>query len=378
MPFPPFPTLPAPSTWVNGPVLTSQLRNDAQNAILFLSNRPLYLGQDTGAGAAGSGVDASLGMNVDQVDSWNGHNQQIDFTKYYCQAAGWYLCQGTCPWAYSGSTQYVFTAGFTALSGGVATGVVRGQLQLQGSTHFPEPQVADLILQSVTGAPGGGGDWISLTGMQATGSSIATVASGNLFPYVVIRWVCATSGTQPLIVPANASWPVPPAYVTPAFLNTNIRDTISFLTYPPICRAHYTPGSTTMPSQTFPAGTVINLGTVDVDNYGGYTTGSSGGYTAPVGGVYFIYGQINFAATASTTIAYSAGLSVNGGTVQWGDSVFKTTADVSGCGAIVRKRLRLNAGDFVQFYGQQSSGGSLGYNGTTANQTRFIAVWECS
>src|ERR1035441_3851259 len=219
MPFPPFPSVPSPATWANGPILTSSLRNDVTNAVLFLSSRPLYLGQDTGAGAAGSGVDASLGMNVDQVDSWNGHNQQVDFTKYYCQAPGWYLCQGTCPWAYSGSTQYVFTAGFTALSGGVATGVVRGQLQLQGSTHFPEPQVADLILQSVTGAPGGGGDWISLTGMQATGSSIATVASGNLFPYVVILWVCATSGTQPLIVPANASWPVPPAYVTPAFLN---------------------------------------------------------------------------------------------------------------------------------------------------------------
>ena len=61
----------------------------------------------------------------------------------------------------------------------------------------------------------------------------------------------------------------------------------------------------------FPAGTVINLTTVAVDNYGGITTGASGGYTAPVTGNYFCYGQLNLGATAAGG-SYGAGPSCYG------------------------------------------------------------------
>jgi hypothetical protein len=171
---------------------------------------------------------------------------------------------------------------------------------------------------------------------------------------------------------------VPTAYITPAFLNASIRDTILFLVNPPCCKAYYTAGSTSIPNQAFPSGTAVPLGSTAFDNYAAFTTGGGGGYTAPVAGVYFLYFQVNYASTASANVAYSAGLSVNGGTVQWGDSVFKGSADSSGGGAIVRKRLRLSAGDVVQPFAQQSSGGNLALNATSNNQTRFIALWESS
>ena len=376
MPFPPYPQVPAPITWANGPILTSQLRNDVTNAVLFLSNRPLYAGQITTGNSINSGVEQPLGMNVELVDSWSGHQASTGYgISYYCQAAGWYLCQGTVPWAYSTATQEVFYNSFSGLTGGAAFGV-HGEIQLVGSGHNPSPQICDLIQQTVTGPIGGGGDKITLNGIQNTGSPLALAATATELPYVTIRWVCATSGTASLPVPANASWPVPAAYITSAFLNANIRDTIRFLTYPPIYRAHYTAGSSTLPAQTFPAGTVVPLTTIDVDNYSGGATGTPAGYTAPVGGVYFCHGQFNLASSANQ-INVCAGLQVNGGTIAWGGSVF-ALANASGTGTVISRRLRLNAGDTVQFCASQGTPGALAYNATAANQTRFLAVWECS
>jgi hypothetical protein len=379
LPIPPYPSVPAPSTWSSGPILTSELSGDVTNAVNFLANRPLFVGQNNQGASIASGSDVTVGMNVEIVDTWSGHNTtSTNWQTYFCQAPGWYLCEGYIPFAYTTATQAVFAAGFSATTGGTVEPVVRGQLQLVGSGKHPGTKVADLIRMSVTGPVGGTGDSVALTALQVTGSSVAYTSSpATLLPFVSVRWVAATSGTTGLPVPSNPAWPTPPSYVTSAELNAGIRDTIRFLTYPPVCKAYYVPGSASIPNQTFPSGTVVNLNTVPVDNYSGFTTGSAGGYTAPVAGVYYLYGQINYAADSTATgVAYSAGLRVNSGTIQWGDSVFKDAAESSGGGAIVRKRLRLNSGDFVQFCAQQSSGGTLGLNGTTANQTRFIAIWE--
>ena len=79
------------------------------------------------------------------------------------------------------------------------------------------------------------------------------------------------------------------------------------------------------------------------------------------------------ASTGST--AYCAGLSVNGASAQWGDSVNKIS-DTTGGGAQVGKHLRLNSGDTVRFLACQGSGSSISYNGSGINQCRMIVVWE--
>ena len=39
---PPYPLVPAPSTYVNGPVTASELTADMTNGVTFLSNRPVF------------------------------------------------------------------------------------------------------------------------------------------------------------------------------------------------------------------------------------------------------------------------------------------------------------------------------------------------
>lgn len=124
--------------------------------------------------------------------------------------------------------------------------------------------------------------------------------------------------------------------VSAAFMNQQVRDVVNYLAYPPMLRVH---GSTqSLTTQTFPASTQINLTTVTLDNFSGWN-GTSHEYVFPQSGVYYVYGQVPFQAAINN---YSAGISINGGTVQWGDSI-RTQTSLINC-ATVRKTVRVTAG----------------------------------
>jgi hypothetical protein len=378
---PPLPSVPAPSTWSSEQIATvPQLRADVSDAVAFLSQRPLVVLQNN-QGVTWASFESYMGMNVDVADTWGGHyvNSATLWQYYYAQAPGWYLCKGAVPFDYTSTTQNLFAAGFEYTTSGIQTGPVRGPLTLMGSGYGAIPQVCDLIEQVNTGPIGGSGDWIEFTALNNTGSGVVLESQASQLPYWSARWVCATSGTQPLPVPSNPAFPVPPAVLGHAFMNTNVRDAIRFLTYPPVCKLYYTAGSSGLPTQAFPAGTVVPLNTVTVDNYSAATTGAGCGYTAPVAGTYFCYNQVSFQGTSTATSSYAAGLQVNSGTITWGDATFQNAASTStGAGAQIGRRLRLSPGDFVQPVGMQSSGATLDLNAAAANQSRFIVVWESS
>jgi hypothetical protein len=369
------PAIPAPRTWAPGDdVLAPQMRADVSDAVAFLVSRPFFAGQNTGQ-TFGTGGPFNLGLNIELDDPWNAH----DFTgtvanslssQIWCQAPGWYLAHVYLPYNYTGSTQYQFAAGLTWTNNGVTQTPVNGGLLLCGSTHGPVAKCTDLIPQTVAGPIGGSGDWIGTVSSQNTGGNVQFAYSSTLAATTTTRWVCALTGTQPLPVPPLATVPSP---LTSAWMNANVRDTINFLIYPPVCKVTLT-GSHTLASSTFPAGNYVPFNSVTFDNYGGFTTGSTAVYTAPVAGRYYVYGQFNLAAASSTAL-YGAGIIVNGGTTQWGDVIYKTS-DSYGGGATVGKQIRLNAGDTVGLVSTQNSGSTISFNTAAANQTRFIVCWE--
>ena len=159
--------------------------------------------------------------------------------------------------------------------------------------------------------------------------------------------------------------------VSAAFLNQQDRDIIRFLAYPPICRL-VQQSAQSIPSQTYPAGTTVTGFSATVDNFSG---SSSSGYTAPVSGVYFIAGQVYYDGTTSSCL-FSAGLSVAGGTTQWG-TVFAahTSAETSFC-ATVTRHLRLTAGQAVTLIASQNSGSSMDTARTGTAVCKLIAVWR--
>jgi hypothetical protein len=369
---PPF-SVPAPRTWVSGEIITApDLRADVSNSIAFALQKPFWYGTNNSGPTWSPGEDGPLSFS-DLYDNWNGHDAVTNLSNYYSQCPGWYLCQMQVPFVYNGA-QAEFACGFSGVSSGVAFSTSWGAACLNGSGNDTAvaPQCHDLIWMPVSGAVDGSGDFIKCIAFNGSADSVGLADSTSSFPTVSVRFVAATTGTTGLTVPANPAWPVPPAYITSADMNAQVRDTVNYLIYPPICKAIYTAGTSTIPSQAFPSGTIAPLGTVVIDNYGGFST-SAYTYTAPVAGNYFCAGQVNFV-TASGGGSYSAGLSVNAGTIGWGDSV---AHGGSGQGAAsVTRRLRLTAGQTVALYAQQNSGSSVELHTSTAWQTRLIVVWE--
>jgi hypothetical protein len=378
VPLPPYPTVPAPSSWTYGaPVLTSQLRNDAGNAITFLANKPGFMGWCTAGPSIAANTPTAFGLDTEQYDNWGGHSPLgSEPAWYYCQAPGWYLCEGLAGWAYTSSTQATFQAGIGTGISGASASVSWGEILPSGSTRDPAPSVVDLIQLNNVGLPAASpvtADYVELYGRQGASGNVSAATSSGLYPRLAVRWVAATSGTVSLPVPSNPSWPVPPSYVTSAILDANIRDTIRFLTYPPVFRG-YAAGTQTLTSNAgggFPAGTVMALANTTVDNYSGWR-GSGNYWAAPVAGCYYVYGQVTLAAFPATG-SLATGLSVNGGTVTWGASG-RSLSNSGGMCVSILKRLRLNQGDEVQLMAQQSTGSTL----TAESGTRLIAVWETS
>ena len=364
----PTPSLPSPRTWAAGDLVTvPRLRADVENAIAFLGQRPYLVGQNNSGGPIPNNADTNLGLNLELTDGWNGHiTTGSQNSQYFTPVPGWYLCRNAV--SFTGGGQ--ISAGFNWTTGGALTAGVRGAVLANTSAQSLTAQCCDLIEQTAPGPQGGSGDYIQPFCYQNTGAT-ANLANGTglnaPLPTVTVRWVCAVSGAQPLPVPPLAAVPTP---VTHAWMNANVRDAISFLCYPPVMKAVYTPGSATLANSSVTSPATVPCGTAAVDNYGGYNT-SAFTYTAPVAGRWYLYGQVNLAAAGSATYL-GAGLSVNGGTAQWGD-IAGYPASVAG-GASVTRRLRLNAGDTVRLVAAQASGSAIAYN--TGNQTRFLAVWD--
>lgn len=366
-------SLPAPRTWVNGDLVTvPRLRADSTNAIALLLNKPLFIGQCT-TGPAPNG--AVVPLDTELADSWNGHLQDVSSAfaglqaSYYCQFPGWYLCDCRMVWNYTSSTPASLTAGWTGITNGSGFGPTYGAVTANGSTNATViARAVDLIEMPVAAAPLGGGD---LVDSYAGGTSANLATSGADIPTASVRWVCMTTGTASLPVPPLATAPSP---ITSAWLNGNVRDTIRFLCYPPIVKAHYVAGSSTLANSSLASPQVVPLSTADVDNYSGLTTGASAKWTAPVAGRYLFAGQVNLAGSSATTY-YACGLLVNGSTLYWGGIVRHAGTSLD-AGAGVTKRLRLSAGDYVQLVAAQASGGSISYHTNAANQTRLVGLWE--
>jgi hypothetical protein len=368
------PAVPSPATWAPGPILAGALRADAANAISFLSGPPLFMGYCSTAPSIPTGSSTGVALNAEAFDTWGGHIPPSTF--YYCQAPGWYLAGAFAQFAYSGTTQHNFTCSIVSEIGGVNTLLTGEQSGNSTAGQFPALTAVELVPLTLLNS-----DHVQLQCRQDTGSAV--LLGGN--NWLSARWVGALSGTAGLPVPANPAWPAPPSYVTSSFLNANIRDTIRFLSYPPMFRGYYAGSGSTLASQTFPAGSVIHLDTITtkagtggqaVDSYSGWNAANNW-WVAPVAGLYSCYAQVALA-NSSSSYQLHCGFSVNG-TMQWAKGSYQgITSTTFPRSAVAVRKLRLNAGDTVALAGSQNCGSSLAVTGSSVSGcfSKMIILWE--
>ena len=369
MPIPPYPLVPDPTTYANGPLLVSELRSDVTNGVSFLASRPSFSATCTGTPVITQGTLTPIVLDTETWDTWSGHSPLGSSPQsYYCQAPGWYLAEGFVPWAYTGGTQYSFGAAIGVRQSGTITSLL-GEQHLSASGQNPGAFAADLVHMAGTGVPGAAGaDYVQLQAITTAPGGISLQGASPNYPTLSVRWMGAGSASS-LGVPANAAFPVPPAAVGTAWLNANVSDALTFLTSPPMLRYSYAPGAQVIAPGTWPSATTVTLNSKGLDNYAAYD-GTT--WTAPAGGVHYIYAQVGLISSSGQPGTYAAGVTISG-TTTWGQAAYAA----AGAGTVVTAlcdRFRLVAGDTVSLAGFQASGASHAVQAAT----RLVIAWEGS
>lgn len=383
--------VPSPGTYsLNQQVKAPLLRADVAGAVQLLSNPPFFYGlNEVSPTAIPPLTDTPLTMDVENADPYNGHViSGTNNANYYGMQPGWYLAESFVPYNNTAGTGQCNAGIGVSHSGGAITAYYGQRLGISGTGgQFSMPICAKLVRFASVGTQAGTvNDYACALGRQSSAGTISTLSNSNKSAGLQLEWISALTGTPGLPVPSNDPWPVPPDIVTSAFLNKNSRDTINFLSFPPMMEAYNASTAQNINSATvFPAlGTVVSLDTTFVDTWNQFGTASST-WTAPRNGLYYVYGNVGLTMGANG-LSLSAGLNVtsplyNGGTAFtfWGGA--QAAVASMGNGAVVRRRLRLLAGDTVSLsaFQRDSSAAAAGVvTGLTAQSPcRLITAWRC-
>jgi hypothetical protein len=378
-----FPTGISQRTWstTTPEVITASLLRANVTAPLWLITSPpmAILAQQLSAASMASGSYLTVNpLDTEILDTGGGHSDVSNPFRCYIPATGWWLIRGAVPFSgASTNSQYSFGAGLFIGHGTSVPYYGARHAGPASSTGTPMPGVADLLPLSAA-SPVTSGDWFQLQAFQDTGSpaTLAINTAVGVFPWVAARWAGVQSGTAGLPVPSPAAFS-DTTEITGTFLNGNLRDTVNFLAYPPMARLSNGGASQSVPSGadtavTWTSSTVTSAGS---DNYSGWSSGTNPSrYTFPVAGRYYVSGQVAF--PGSTSGQWACGLRVNGTTTWWGTRTSAPSTSTAGIIATAERYLRVNAGDYVEVTGNQSTGSSVALATAAPTYSKLIVLWR--
>ena len=166
--------------------------------------------------------------------------------------------------------------------------------------------------------------------------------------------------------------PTPGNFDTAAWWNSNVYQLLTYGLNPPI----FVGTQTVTQSTANNTWTAIALDQEQTDTYGGHTTTTNTSrYTAQVAGWYTVCGVSVWGANA--TGSRGSRLHVNGATIQGSTGLIATvtTGSLTGITSATRA-VFLNAGDYVELAGYQSSGGNLSTGVATDLSSALFVAWS--
>lgn len=151
----------------------------------------------------------------------------------------------------------------------------------------------------------------------------------------------------------------------------SVRDALTFLANPPIC--FVTQGATQ--SLTNSTWTAITQDQTVTDTYGGHSNVTNPSrYVSQAAGWYALFGCSSYAGNATGNRG-TAGAK-NGSRIQGGVGFFPTiTVGNSPTAPSPPCIVYLNAGDYAEVYGYQTSGGSLATNAAADLDSSMTVIW---
>ncbi|MFF7142231.1 hypothetical protein ACFZB5_13415 [Streptomyces nodosus] len=171
--------LPVPvlASEVAGNFFTAALaRAGIYNAGTFLLNPPLFVGTQNTTQSTTTGAWTVTSLDTTQVDSYGGHSNTTNNSRYTAQVAGLYQVCGVVGWA---SNATGIRGARLHLNGAPIQGTAQMTIAASGSVHAMATPVRVVRL--------GAGDYVEVAGWQSSGGALVTNVGSDIAPAL---WVC--------------------------------------------------------------------------------------------------------------------------------------------------------------------------------------------
>lgn len=171
-------------------------------------------------------------------------------------------------------------------------------------------------------------------------------------------------------VPSFRTWTAG-EIVAASYMNSNIRDAGNFFLATPVFEGRQTVSQNASSSTD----TAITFDTEDIDNDGGHSTSSNTSrFTAQTAGRYQVSGGVGW--NGNATGRREAIIAVNGTRNNGSEAGVAVGGNANSVYVPSRtKTIFLNVNDYVEIFGWQDSGGTLGTWVTTSGQSSMSVRW---
>jgi hypothetical protein len=169
--------VPIPASEVPGNFITGALWNaNVYNGLTFLLNPPVFVGYQSTVQSIPNSTWTALSLDTTTVDSYGGHSNVTNNSRYTAQVAGWYTVCGV--YAPTGNSTS-FRAAKINVNGTAILGTA-AYLGAMGAEMGIVTPTKDVYLNA--------GDYVEVCAYQGSGGSLSTILDGDLRTGLWVRW----------------------------------------------------------------------------------------------------------------------------------------------------------------------------------------------
>ncbi len=171
-------SVPSPTAFGVGVVDGSDLNNQVVDPLLFLFGKPIAVLRQTVAQSIPNGAATAITMDVEDVDSANGHDTSSNTSRYTAVYPGWYRLSGGASFAVNATgvrAAYWYKNG-SVINGSEAIGPAATAVFHATSAR------SILVYLSV-------GDYVELYGYQTSGAGLNTAVSAEHQSTMIVEFV---------------------------------------------------------------------------------------------------------------------------------------------------------------------------------------------
>lgn len=170
--------VPSPRTFTVGETETASYLNSLRDALNFLVNVPAAYVTQSATQSLTSSAWTALSFDVTVFDSYGGHSNSTNNTRYTAQVAGWYMVFG-CASTVANSTGQ---RGAAVAKNGTRVQGAAGFMQTTSALPPTVPSPPTIVFLAV-------GDYVEINAYQNGANPLATNSSSDLDSSMTVVWL---------------------------------------------------------------------------------------------------------------------------------------------------------------------------------------------